>query len=211
MPGFPQAPLSASGYDGNEDSQFDLMDIKPDFKITPSSWKQNQLTENIFDLLGREGLPEHSTDPNPLSTSSHISSSVAFVGPAQNREASVEEDDSNRGLDQVQTRNISRKPTTENVTPMFNPIVSKVSGFSLRQLAQIAPEPSAAHQEVVPKSNRKDKRSTIAASTSLFSKLLSSATSTDQAVASHPDPIGAPRQAQSETVHICKGYWGPHV
>lgn len=93
MPGFPQTPLSASGHDRNEDSQFDLMDIEPDYKITPSSWKQNQLTENRFDTLGHEGLPEHTTYRNPVSNSSHISSSVAFVGSAQNLEAPVEGDD----------------------------------------------------------------------------------------------------------------------
>lgn len=79
--------------DRNDDSQFDLMDIEPNYKITASSWKQNQLTENIFDTLGREGLPEHPTYRNPVSNSSHISISVAFVGPAQNLEASVEGDD----------------------------------------------------------------------------------------------------------------------
>lgn len=71
VPGFPQTPLSASGHE----------------------WKQNQLTENKFDTLGREGLPEHPTYRNPVSNSSHISSSVAFVGSAQNLEASVEGDD----------------------------------------------------------------------------------------------------------------------
>lgn len=93
VPGFPQSPLSASGHDRNDDSQFDLMDIEPNYKITASSWKRNQPTENRFDTLGREGLPEHPTYRNPVSNSSYISSSVAFVGSAQNLEASVEGDD----------------------------------------------------------------------------------------------------------------------
>lgn len=71
------------------------MDIEPNYKITASSWKQkqNQLTENRFDTLGRDGLPEHPTYRNPVSNSSDISSSVAFVGSAQNLEASMEGDD----------------------------------------------------------------------------------------------------------------------
>ena len=69
------------------------MDTEPDYKITPSSWKQNQHIENRFETIGREGLPEHSTDPNLVSTSRHTSSSVTFVRPAQNLEASMEGDD----------------------------------------------------------------------------------------------------------------------
>ena len=200
-PGFPQTPLSASGQnvDGNEDSQFDLMDTEPDYKITPSSWKQNQLTENTLETLGRGGHPEHSTDPNPVSAPRHINSSVTFIETAQKLEVPAKGDYLNRGLDQMQTRNISSQAAAETVTPMFNSIVSKVPGFNFKQLSEIAPEPTAAQQEAVLKGNIKDKQSTTATSTNLLSKLPSPVTSTDQAIALHPDAIGT-RQVQSETV-----------
>ena len=198
-PGFPQTPSTTLGQnvDGNEDFQFDLMDLEPDYKITPPGWKHDQITENRLDTLGPGRLPEHSTDLNPVSTSSHISSSLTFLGQAQSLEASAEGADLNRGFDRVQTRNISSGPTTENMAPKFDSIASKVSGLKFKQLADIAPELTASHQEAIPKVNAKEKRSMIAASTNLRSKLPSPATSTDQAAAPHLDPFA---QVQSETI-----------
>ena len=198
-PGFPQTPSTGSGQnaDVNEDSRFDLMDLEPDYKITPPSWKHNQVPENKYDTLEPGRLPEHSTDPNPVLTSSHISSSVAFLGPAQNLEASAEGADLNGGFDQVQTRKISSGPATENVAPKFDSIASKVSGLKFKQSADIAPEPTASHQEATPKVNAKEKRSTIATSANLRSKLPSPPTSTDKAAASHLDPVV---RVQSETI-----------
>ena len=198
-PSFPQTPSTTLGQnvDGNVDFQFEFMDLEPDYKITPPSWKHNQITENRLDTLGPGRLPEHSTDPNPVSTSSHISSSLTFLGQAQSLEASAERADLNRGFDRVQTRNISSGPTTENVAPKFDSTASKISGLKFKQLADIASELTASHQEAIPKVNAKEKRSMIAASTNLRSKLPSPATSTDQAAAPHLDPFA---QVQSETI-----------
>lgn len=200
-PGLLQTPLSASGQmvDGNEDSQFDLMDTEPDYKVTPSSWKKIQLTENTLEALGHGGGQEHSTDPNPLSSPRHINSSVTFIEPTQNLEVPGKEDHLNRGLYQMQARKLPSKSAAESVTPTFNSIASKVPGFNLKQLPEIGLEPTAAHQEAVLKGNIKNKRSTIATNTNLLSKLPSPVASKDQAIASHPDAIGT-RQAQSETV-----------
>lgn len=51
--GFSKTPSTRSGQnvDGLEDPQFDLMDIEPDYKITPPNWKHNNLTQDTFSAV----------------------------------------------------------------------------------------------------------------------------------------------------------------
>ena len=69
--GFLQSPSTGSGQNVNglEDSQFDLMDTEPDYKITPPNWKHNNLTQDAFSTVRPGGIQEHSTDRNTVSTS----------------------------------------------------------------------------------------------------------------------------------------------
>ena len=202
MPGFPKSPSTAAGQnlDENEDSHIDLMDLAPDYKTTPPSWKHNQLTQNRFDSLGRGGLPDDPTNPNLVSVPSHISSSVTFMGYPQPRKASAQGADLNKSFDQAQTGNISKEPATENGTPLCDSIASTVSGSKfIRQLAEIGPQP-APYQEMVPKVNAREKRGTIAASANLLGKLPIPVTSTEQTVVPHPDTLAATLQVEREAI-----------
>lgn len=210
-PSFPQTPSTASSQnvDRSKDSQFDIMDIEPDYKITPPGWKQNVLAKDKVDTLERGGLPEHSTDPYPVSTSSHISTPVTLLGSIRKLEASAKKPNLNRGFDEIQTQNISSKPSTENMTPKFDSKGSGVSEFKFKQVVEIVPELVVAHQEVKPEGDAKEKRSLIASSSSLLSKISTPATKTrklsipptsiDHAVSSHPKPIGRTLQVHRET------------
>lgn len=53
---FPQISPTASDQHvhGNEDSQFDTMDIEPDYKTTPLSWKHNHLTDEAVPKANAE-------------------------------------------------------------------------------------------------------------------------------------------------------------
>lgn len=200
-PGFPNSPSTTPGqnFERNEDSQFDLMDVAPDYKTTPPSWRQNQHTENRFDKLECGGLPENPTNTNPVLAPSHISSSVAFTENPEPLKASEERTSLNKGLDQAQTRNISSEPAIENLKPMRDSMASTVSGFKFKPFAKIAPEP-AAHQEMVPKFNAREKRSTIASSAKFFSRLPIPVTSTTQAVAPHTGSLGETLKIQREAI-----------
>lgn len=153
MPGFPKSPSTTGGQnlDENEDSQFDLMDLAPDYKTTPPSWKHNQLTQNRFDSLGRGGLPENPTNPNLVSVPGQISSSVAFMEHPQPLKASAQGADLNKSLDQAQTRNISREPATENVTPLCDSIASTVAPHQDPRVATLQVEREAIDQREMEK------------------------------------------------------------
>lgn len=198
-PGFLKPLSTAAGQNSheNEDSQLDLMDLAPNYQKTPPGWKQNQLTQNRFDTLGRGRLPENPTNSNLVSVPSNISGSVAFMEHPHSLSASAQGADLNKSLDQAQTRNISRETATENRTPLCDSIAPIVSGSKfIKQLAEIAPQPA----QMVPKVNATRKRGTIAASANLLGKLPIPVTSTEQTVVPHPDTVAATLQVEREAM-----------
>lgn len=171
------------------------MDLAPDYKTTPPSWKQNQLTQNRFDTVGRGGLLENS---NHVSAPSHVSGLPAFKDHPQPLSASAQGADLSKSFDQAQTRITSRGPATVNGTPIRDSIASTVSGSKFFQpLAEITPP--APHQEMVPKVNTRVKHGTIAANANLLGKHPIPVTSTEETVAPHSDPLTESLQVDRET------------
>ncbi len=99
-PGSGSTPSNTSGHtvDENEDSQMDAMDLGPDYRSTPPSWRHNQCAVSTINVPG--GFTDKSADPNPVSSSSQFSS-VVSLRSLQQPGASSEKADWNRGFNSI--------------------------------------------------------------------------------------------------------------